>query len=134
PLPDAFAAFGREPLLLLARDLVGARLRLPLAELRLLALLPPDPPREAGRSLVWAMTPSLRENFLFAAEFPPSGEVEPSASDLARRASVRQPAILRRSRISNRCLRWVATAARFSSVSIASLRLSGLRERSAGPS
>ena len=42
------------------------------------------------------------------------------------------PVSLRRSRISSRCLRCVATAARFSSVSTASLRRSGLRERSAG--
>ena len=39
---------------------------------------------------------------------------------------------MRRSRISSRCLRCVVTAARFSSASIASLRRSGLRERSAG--
>ena len=41
-------------------------------------------------------------------------------------------AIRRRSRTSSRCLRCDATAARFSSASTASLRRSGLRERSAG--
>jgi len=44
----------------------------------------------------------------------------------------RQRASLRRSRISSRCLRCDAIAARFSSASTASLRRSGLRERSAG--
>ncbi len=41
-----------------------------------------------------------------------------------RSSAVHQRTILRRSRISSRCLRWVATAARFSSASTASLRRS----------
>src|SRR5271154_41928 len=59
-------------------------------------------------------------------------EVSYLADQRTQFAIVHQRTILRRSRINSRCLRWVATAARFSSASSASLRLSGLRERSAG--
>src|ERR1039458_9858709 len=47
----------------------------------------------------------------------------------ARHRGAHQRTIFRRSRINSRCLRWVATAARFSSASTASLRRCGLRER-----
>ena len=43
------------------------------------------------------------------------------------------PARRRRSRTSSRCLRWLTVAARLSRLSSASLRRSGLRERSEGP-
>ena len=44
-----------------------------------------------------------------------------------------RPARRRRSRTSSRCLRWLTVAARLSRLSSASLRRSGLRERSDGP-
>ena len=71
-----------------------------------------------------------------AEDDPRLGEVRDVADQLAQRDLGRSvpphPTILRRSRTSSRCLRCVVTAARFSSASIASLRRSALRERSAG--
>ena len=53
---------------------------------------------------------------------------------VARSRGRQSPARRRRSRTSSRCLRWLTVAARLSRLCSASLRRSGLRERSDGPS